>query len=41
MNFFLSIVTIPATIGAKVLTIGKKRAKIIALPPNLSKKSLD
>jgi hypothetical protein len=26
MNFFLSIETIPATIGAKVLKMGKKRA---------------
>ena len=29
------------TEGAKVLKMGKKRAKIIAFPPYLSKKSLD
>ena len=41
MNFFLSMVTIPATMGANVLKMGKKRAKIMALPPYFSKKSLD
>jgi hypothetical protein len=41
MNFFLSIVTIPATIGANVLNIGKNLAKMMALPPCFKKKSLD
>jgi hypothetical protein len=38
INFFLSISTIPAIIGAKVLKIGKNLAYIIALPPYFSKK---
>jgi hypothetical protein len=40
MNFFFSIVTIPATIGAKVLNIGKNLAKNNFFPM-LVKKSLD
>ena len=35
------MVTIPATIGAKVLNIGKKRAKMMAFPPYRSKNSCD
>jgi hypothetical protein len=37
MNFFLSIVTIPATIGANVLNIGKKSSKYDGLPPFFQK----
>ena len=35
MNLMKSILIAPAMMGAKVLTIGKKRARIkVALPPN-------
>jgi hypothetical protein len=36
VNLALSILTIPATIGAKVLMIGKNLAKTIAPPPCFS-----